>query len=181
MRQRGDAVLEGVGNPLALVAAVRDALVRVPVVGLGQGFVEAVVEVAVVGEDDMSANVEQLDILIHVKRRRAETSRGTHKTLWSDICRCETTRRRIRVNNEPRRAVLPSQAVSDHEWSRHDDFGAYQLLKALGSTQASWASTDDQDIDLTFCHVSACLRKGMACVHLLATVHDGEDGIIVWC
>lgn len=41
---------------------------RVPVVGLGQGFVEAVVEVAIVGEDDMSSNVEQLEILIHVKK-----------------------------------------------------------------------------------------------------------------
>lgn len=45
--QISPAPLEWISNPLALVAAVRDALVGVPVVGFRQGFVKAVVEVAI--------------------------------------------------------------------------------------------------------------------------------------
>lgn len=71
MRQRGDAVLERVGNPSALVAAERDALVRVPVVGLREGFVQAVVEVAVVGEDDVPTDIEQLRTFMRVKEKEA--------------------------------------------------------------------------------------------------------------
>lgn len=58
--QYGDVVLERIGNPLALITDVRDALVRVPVGGIGQSFIETVVEVLVVREDDMPTNIEQL-------------------------------------------------------------------------------------------------------------------------
>lgn len=58
--EHGDVVLEGVGNPEALVADVGDSLVDEPVVVLGESLVQAVVEVLVVGEDDMTANVVQL-------------------------------------------------------------------------------------------------------------------------
>ena len=55
-----DVVLERVGNPLALVSNVGDALMAVPVVLLGEGFVEAVIEVLVVREDDMAPDVPEL-------------------------------------------------------------------------------------------------------------------------
>lgn len=58
--QHGDVVLEGVGDPKALVAHVGDALVVEPVILLGQSLVETVVEVLVVGEDNVATNVVQL-------------------------------------------------------------------------------------------------------------------------
>jgi hypothetical protein len=58
--QNSDVVLEGIRDPNALVADVRDALVLIPVVRLGQGFVEAVVKVLVVREDDVAANIKEL-------------------------------------------------------------------------------------------------------------------------
>jgi hypothetical protein len=45
---------------LALAADVRDTLVGEPVVVVGEGFVDAVVEVLVVGEDDMATDVVEL-------------------------------------------------------------------------------------------------------------------------
>lgn len=58
--QHGDVVLEGIGNPATMVADVGDTLVLVPVGGVGQGFIEAIVEVLVVREDDMTTNIEEL-------------------------------------------------------------------------------------------------------------------------
>jgi hypothetical protein len=52
--------LEGVGNPLLLAADVGDTLVGEPVVILGEGLVDAVVEVLVVGEDNVAADIVQL-------------------------------------------------------------------------------------------------------------------------
>ena len=58
--QHGDVVLEGVGDPEAAVADVGDALVGEPVILLGQSLVEDIVEVLVVGEDDMATDVVEL-------------------------------------------------------------------------------------------------------------------------
>lgn len=58
--KHGDVVLEGVGNPLALEADVGDTLVGVPIVVLGEGLVDAVVKVLVVGENDVAADVVEL-------------------------------------------------------------------------------------------------------------------------
>lgn len=45
-----------------MVADVGDTLVLVPVGGVGQGFIEAIVEVFVVREDDVTADIEELVI-----------------------------------------------------------------------------------------------------------------------
>lgn len=58
--KHGDVVLEGVGDPLALVADVGDTLVVVPVGFVGEGLVDAVVEVLVVGEDYVAADIVEL-------------------------------------------------------------------------------------------------------------------------
>ena len=58
--QHGDVVLEGVGDPFVLAADVGDTLVSVPVLLLGEGLVDAVIEVLVVGEDNVAADVVQL-------------------------------------------------------------------------------------------------------------------------
>lgn len=55
--KHGDVVLERVGYPLALAADVGNTLVSVPVVGLGESLVNAVVEVLVVGEDDVTTDI----------------------------------------------------------------------------------------------------------------------------
>ena len=58
--QHGQVVLEWVGDPLALAADVGDTLVGEPVIVVGEGLVDAVVEVLVVGEDDMATDVVEL-------------------------------------------------------------------------------------------------------------------------
>lgn len=49
--------MEWVRNPEVLAADVRDTLVGKPVVLLRQSLVNAVVEVLVVGEDDMATDI----------------------------------------------------------------------------------------------------------------------------
>jgi hypothetical protein len=58
--QHGDVVLEGVGNPLLLAANVGDTLVGVPILIPGKGLVDAVVEVLIVGEDNVTTDIVQL-------------------------------------------------------------------------------------------------------------------------
>jgi hypothetical protein len=58
--QHGQVVLEWVGDPLTLAADVGHTLVGEPVVVVGEGLVDAVVEVFVVGEDDMATDVVEL-------------------------------------------------------------------------------------------------------------------------
>jgi hypothetical protein len=59
--KHGDVVLERVGNPQALVADVWDTLVGVPVIITGESLVDAVVEVFVVGEDNVAADIVKLE------------------------------------------------------------------------------------------------------------------------
>lgn len=47
---------------MAFAAHVRDTLMCVPVFLLRQGFVDAIVEVFVMGENDMTANVVKLKV-----------------------------------------------------------------------------------------------------------------------
>lgn len=58
--KHGDVVLERVGDPLALATDVGDTLVSVPVVGLGESLINAVVEVLVVREDNVTTDIVQL-------------------------------------------------------------------------------------------------------------------------
>lgn len=60
LRKNRNVVLERIWDPKALVPDIRDALVLVPVIRVWQSFVEAVVKILVVGEDDVSTNIEQL-------------------------------------------------------------------------------------------------------------------------
>lgn len=60
--KHGDVVLEGVGNPEALHADVGDTLVLVPVLILGKGLVDAVIEVLVVGEDNVTTDIVKLQL-----------------------------------------------------------------------------------------------------------------------
>lgn len=58
--KHGDVVLEGVGNPLVLAADVGDTLVAVPVIVVGKSLVDAVIEVLVVREDDVTTDIVKL-------------------------------------------------------------------------------------------------------------------------
>jgi hypothetical protein len=53
--------LEGVRDPEALVANIGNSLVSVPVIVLGESLVDAVVEVLVVGEDNVATDIVQLE------------------------------------------------------------------------------------------------------------------------
>jgi hypothetical protein len=53
--------LERVRHPKTFATNVRDSLVCEPIVVFGKGFIDAIVEVFVVGEDDMTANVIKLE------------------------------------------------------------------------------------------------------------------------
>jgi hypothetical protein len=55
--EHGDVVLEGVRDPEVLAADVGDALVLVPVFFGGEGFVDAVVKILVVGKYDVTAHI----------------------------------------------------------------------------------------------------------------------------
>ena len=58
--KHGDVVLEGVRDPLALATDVRDTLVAVPVILLRKSLVDTVIEVLVVGEDNVTSDVVEL-------------------------------------------------------------------------------------------------------------------------
>jgi len=58
--KHGDVVLEGVGDPFVQATNVRDTLVGEPVVLLGESLIDAVIEVLVVGEDNVATDIVQL-------------------------------------------------------------------------------------------------------------------------
>lgn len=60
-REDSDVVLEWVRNPSVVKADVRNTLVLVPVILLGKSLENNIIEVLVVGEDDMSAYIVQLE------------------------------------------------------------------------------------------------------------------------
>jgi hypothetical protein len=55
---------------LALAANVGDTLVRVPVIGFGESLVDAVVEVLVVGENDVATNIVELQTPTALEHQR---------------------------------------------------------------------------------------------------------------
>jgi hypothetical protein len=59
--QHRDVVLERVWDPETFAADVGDTLVSIPVRLVRKSLIDAVVEIFVVGEDDMAANVVELD------------------------------------------------------------------------------------------------------------------------
>lgn len=58
--KHGNVVLERIWDPLALAAYVGDTLVGVPIILLRKGLIEAVVEILVVGEDDVTTDIVEL-------------------------------------------------------------------------------------------------------------------------
>ena len=81
----------------------------VPVVLLGEGLVDAVVEVLVVREDDMAADVVELDwggpswLARGCQQRREETqgAEETHEAFRSNVCAGKTTSLVGGVNDHP--------------------------------------------------------------------------------
>jgi hypothetical protein len=60
LRQPSYVVLKRVFHPPILAAHIRDAPVSEPIIFIGKSFVQAIVEIFVVGKDDMSTNVKKL-------------------------------------------------------------------------------------------------------------------------
>lgn len=100
--QNGNVVLEGIRDPDTLVADIGDTLVGVPVIILRKSFVDAVVEVLVVGEDNVSANIVQLGrVRLAGSLPRQRVVDETYKALGSNISTGKTTSLIRRVDNEP--------------------------------------------------------------------------------
>ena len=111
--QHGDVVLEGVGDPLTLAADVGNTLVGVPVVLLGESLINAVVEVLVVGENNVATDVVQLsgasqygDSAVPSMVSRGNVWGSTYEAFRGHIGRSETTGSLVGVDNQPGRAVL---------------------------------------------------------------------------
>lgn len=107
--QHRNVVLERIGHPLALVPHVRDALVVVPVILLGQGLVEAVIEVLVVREDDVPADVVELRPCPSAGSPAGQDTGGeTYEALGSDIGGGKAASLLVGVQDHPRRPILTS-------------------------------------------------------------------------
>ena len=98
--KHGDVVLEGVGDPLALVADVGDTLVLVPVGLVGESLVDAVVEVLVVGEDDVAADIVELEGLLGEVYVLEDVS-FTYEAFGGDICAGKTAGGLVAVDDHP--------------------------------------------------------------------------------
>lgn len=71
----------------------------VPILRLWQSLVNAVIEIFVVGEDNVAADIVELgSILAIISTIR---SHHTYKAFWGDICGGKTTRCLVGVNDHP--------------------------------------------------------------------------------
>jgi hypothetical protein len=84
---------------LLLAADVGDALVGEPVVVVGQSLVDAVVEVLVVGEDDVAADV--VELVASVRGERQLDFGCTHEALRGGVGRGQTTGGLVGVDDQP--------------------------------------------------------------------------------
>lgn len=106
--QHGDVVLEGVGNPFAQAADVGDTLVAEPVIVVGESLVDAVIEVLVVGEDNVTTDIVELWFRISnvLPFFGVSRIRSTYETFGGHIGGSQTTGGLVAVNDQPRGAVL---------------------------------------------------------------------------
>lgn len=108
--ERGNVVLERIWHPFVIEAHVAHALVLVPLLLVGETFVEDVVKVLVMGKDDMTTNVEQL-LNIYYKHRILHfmhLPQNTHETLWGGVGRGQAAGYGVRVGYQPRFMSLPT-------------------------------------------------------------------------
>ena len=147
--QHGDVVLEGVRDPETLVADVRDTLVGVPVLLLGQGLVNAVVEVLVVGEDNVATNIVQLqnrpslDLVLSSCWGKGQS---TYETFGSDICGGETTSLLAGVNDQPRGALNLVQTLGSTYYNVSARSLPFAVCTALTKTGRARANNENIDV-----------------------------------
>ena len=73
---------------------------RVPVGIVGESLIQTVVKVLVVREDDMAADIVELEVQL-ASRRFADRRLSTYKAFWSDVRRRETARLFVPIHNYP--------------------------------------------------------------------------------
>ena len=115
--QHRDVVLERVRHPEPLAPHVRDALMRVPIFLSRQSLVDTVVKVLVVREDDVAADIVQLEI-VRDRGHSRHCGRTTYKSFGRDVRRRQTAGYLVGIDDEPRRSVLrPARQpwIVDHE------------------------------------------------------------------
>ena len=104
--KHGNVVLEGVRDPFVLATDVGDTLVAVPVIILGEGLVDAVVEVLVVGEDDVTTDIVKLTGVSERSDEEGVGKNETYETFGGHIGGSQTTRNLVVVDDQPRGAIL---------------------------------------------------------------------------
>jgi hypothetical protein len=112
--KHGDVVLEGVRDPFFLATDVGDTLVCEPVVILGESLVDAVVEVLVVGKDNVATDIVQLfpgekkgsDWGVPRGSWSTRKIQVTYEAFRGHISGGKTTRGLVGVDNQPRGVVL---------------------------------------------------------------------------
>jgi hypothetical protein len=80
-----------------------------PVLGLGKGLIDTVVEVLVVGEDNVATDIVELEGSRQCwDCRQAEGAgrRSTHEAFGGDICRGQATGSLVGIDDQPRWVVL---------------------------------------------------------------------------
>ena len=80
----------------------------VPVVIAGESFVYAIVKVFVVRENDVPADIVELPTEASTPGLRPCSAGGgeTYESLGSNICRRQSTRKLVRVDEQPRGFIL---------------------------------------------------------------------------
>jgi hypothetical protein len=143
-RQHGYVVLEGVWHPEVLAADVGDALVGVPVCLFGKGFIDTVVEVLVVGEDDMAANVVKLPVRLESgDSERMQLSLTKPSGVTSVEARPPGVSLLSTINHDG-----PSYRVVRFSFAGMQLWVLYDLVEALRGTETRRAGADDKNVDV---------------------------------
>lgn len=118
----------------------------VPVVLVRESLINAVVEVLVVREDDVTTNIVELRWKGYVSLDRQEMVSYGERTKPSGV---------VSVEARPPGVALESMIIHDgpsciYQPQVHvNAFGtSYNLLETLGSTKTCWSSTNDENIDV---------------------------------
>lgn len=162
--QHGNVVLEGVRDPLLLAAHVGNALVSVPVGLFGESLVDTVVEVLVVGEDNVATDIVKLSGALDPEFAEPVTS--TLLTKPSGVVSVEARPPGISFES----TIIHEGPSCIYEYGilqRANQRRTYQLLEALCGTNSSRTGANYENIDLAVGVSVAviCLLRGRKATH----------------
>lgn len=98
-------------TPELLATNVRDTLVCIPVVWLGQSLIDTIIKVLIMREDDVPADIVKLPYLINA--RICKQNWEIYKSFGSNVCGSKTSWGHIGVDEKPGSFVLQGKNLSD--------------------------------------------------------------------